>query len=84
MIKKFELIAGTLDEVKEYIENLETFSSWQIFKSFDSQIQKMFLREDSMRHIGVVTYQGLCDDGVVIHATFVAITKPNIFLSDDN
>jgi hypothetical protein len=75
MIKKFDLIAGKREELQEYIENLDSFDSWQIGKSFDHQVENFLLsREVMFRHIGPITYQGKDNLGqVVIHAAFVAI-----------
>jgi hypothetical protein len=75
MIQKFELIAGTMEEVQKYIEQLPNFHSWQIGKMYDPQIERMLSRDGPMSHIGFVTYQQMTEDGIVIHAAFVAITK---------
>ena len=82
MIKIFDLISGSREEVREHIESLDNFSSWQLGKKYDDQIDRMLSRDDLMKHIGCVTYQQNTSPGVVIHAAFVAITKPWRFLDD--
>ena len=84
MVKIFELITGSANDVCSYIEKLETFESWQMGKDFYSQIERLLSRDCLMEHIGAVTYQGRDKLGyIVIHAAFVAITTPNIFLDDN-
>lgn len=74
MIRKFDLIAGNRNEVRDYIESLDHFNSWQIGKSYDDQIDRLLARNVFLQHIGAVTYQSRNEDGVVtIHAAFVAI-----------
>lgn len=74
MIQKFDLIAGNRKEVREYIESLDHFDSWQFGKSYDDQIDRLLKRDGLMRHIGAVTYQSRNDDGLAtIHAAFVTI-----------
>lgn len=73
MIKKFDLIAGTKEEIRDYIERDNTFFQWQLGKDYNSQIERLLNRSGFANHIGAVTYQGVCDDGVVIHGAFVAV-----------
>lgn len=74
MIKKFDLIAGSKKEIREYIENLDTFEKWQICKSYNTQVKYLLSRKCNMNHIGAITYQGLNENNqVVIHAAFAAI-----------
>ena len=74
MIQNFDLIAGNKKEVREYIESLDSFDSWQIGKSYDDQINALLSRNVLHRHIGGVTYQGRTDEGLItIHAAFIAI-----------
>jgi hypothetical protein len=74
MIKKFDLISGSIEEVKEYIEGLDNFNRWQFGKSYEYQIRQLLSRDCLMAHIGGVTYQSMDVDGLVtIHAAFVAI-----------
>jgi hypothetical protein len=76
MIRKFDLITGSIYEIKEYIEGLDTFDSWQLGKEFYSQLENLLSRDCMFKHIGPVTYQGTDSDGlVVIHAAFVAIER---------
>lgn len=79
MTKIFDLIAGNREEVKHHIENLQTFKMWQLEKTYDDQVDTFMSRMDTLSHIGAVTYMGESEEGVVIHAAFVAITRPNFF-----
>lgn len=75
MIQKFDLIAGSSSEIKVYIESLDSFHMWQIGKTYEDQVKRLLDRNVLGNHIGGITYQGINEDGVVIHAAFVAITK---------
>ncbi len=78
MIKKFDLIAGTKEEIKEYIENLSNFKMWQFGKSYNSQIDSMFRQTHLSKHIGFVTYQGENENSeVIINAVFIAVLNKN-------
>ena len=81
MIEKYDLIAGSIEDVREYIESLETFKHWGFCKDYHSQVKRLLARNVLFDHIGAVMYQGEDEDGaVVFHAAFVAITTPNRFL----
>ncbi len=74
MIKRFDLIAGSVNEIEEYIEGLDTFDSWQLGKDFYSQIERLMSRDCFLEHIGAVTYQERDHEGLVtIHAAFIAV-----------
>jgi virulence-associated protein VapD len=76
MIQKFDLIAGSVEDIREYIESLDTFDSWQLGKNYYDQIDNMLDRPGLQNHIGAVTYQERdSDKGVTIHAAFIAIAK---------
>jgi len=76
MIQKFDLISGSVDEIKEYIEGLDTFYSWQLGKDFYSQVERLLSRDCLFKHIGPVTYQERKSDGyVTIHAAFIGINN---------
>jgi hypothetical protein len=76
MIQKFDLIAGSIDEIKEYIEGLDTFDSWQLGKGLYSQVENLLSRDCLFKHIGPVTYQGRNSDrSVIIHAAFIAVER---------
>lgn len=80
MIKKFDLIAGSEEEIKQYIESLDTFDSWQIGKDYYTQIERLLTRPGFGSHIGFVTYQERKPDGcVTIHAAFIAINNYKYF-----
>ena len=83
MIKKFEFISGTFDEVYEYIIDLPDFDSWMIGKSYDDQVKQLLSRECKFNHIGPIIYQVRNEDGSIsLEAAFVALTTPNRFLDD--
>lgn len=74
MIQKFDLIAGTKEEIRNYIESLDHFDSWQFGKSYEDQVKRLLNRDVLMRHIGAITYQSRnVDRTATIRAAFIAI-----------
>ncbi len=73
MILKHDLVSGNKGDIKQYIECLPSFYSWQIGNSFETQVENLLLRDCRFNHIGPITYQGMNEDGIIICAAFVAI-----------
>jgi hypothetical protein len=76
MISKHELICGTVEEVCEYIENLEAFKCWPISGNFEVQVERFMSRDGDFSHIGAVLYVDKKDE--LDHGIFVSILKISI------
>lgn len=77
MIKEFPLITGTVEEIFNYILDLEEFEMWMPGKDFKDQTKVIF--ENKWR-VGPITYFTRSAGGRGVNATWVVITTPNRFL----
>lgn len=78
MILELPLIAGTVEEIFNYILDLEEFEMWMPGKDFKDQIK--VISENKWR-VGPITYFTRSADGRGVNARWVVITTPNRFLS---